>query len=215
MDATRKNFTLIELLVVIAIIAILASMLLPALGKAREKAKQINCSSNLQNWGKAKLFYLNDYDGWLYNTKDTLSTGWRQALYSYLEFKKSSNYPSLTIGSVSTCPSDMDPFCTAGMCYSSYGDNTWGAYSTGNHVCVRFNKIKKPSRLFSMGDNSGSSYMGICSSKIYKIIFRHNTGINMLFVDGHVGYKKSSEVPIGRNADKELWGPEKFGSWTD
>ncbi len=76
----RRAFTLIELLVVIAIIAILAAILFPVFAKARERAKQTTCTSNLQQLGKAVLFYCDDNDGYFPRAGDYIDIEYRQSM---------------------------------------------------------------------------------------------------------------------------------------
>ncbi len=111
----RRGFTLIELLVVIAIIAVLMAVLVPALGKAREKVKDISCRSNQKNIGLAVLMYLDAYDrklppsnsanGFLwYNTAGvqftpktaTGDTFWGIYYYDYIKTLTIFGCPSLT-----------------------------------------------------------------------------------------------------------------------
>ena len=82
----RKSFTLIELLVVIAIIAILAAMLLPALSKARAKARHISCVSNFKQKGLYTMLYLGDNDGYYPVAQSSASPNvdWDFAIVNYI-----------------------------------------------------------------------------------------------------------------------------------
>lgn len=122
---TRKAFTLIELLVVISIISILISILLPALGKARESAKGLQCMAKIKAMGVAMSAYVLDHDGW-YPAGAEYSTwtqtpdapgpttswdqgwGWPEAIYDYMTHPGAYN-PDAGDGSgvtLYTCPSD-------------------------------------------------------------------------------------------------------------
>jgi prepilin-type N-terminal cleavage/methylation domain-containing protein/prepilin-type processing-associated H-X9-DG protein len=84
----RKAFTLIELLVVIAIIALLLSILVPALSRVKNQAKSVICKSNLRQWGMAFTLFTNDNDGrfhegWLSDGRQ--DKGWLPSLFPYWE----------------------------------------------------------------------------------------------------------------------------------
>src|SRR4051794_14742366 len=96
-----RGFTLIELLVVIAIIAILAAILFPVFGAAREKARQVACMNNLSQLGKATMQYLQDNDGYyepFYGKSQTSGLGWPESIMPYVKNE-----------AVFVCPSDYIP----------------------------------------------------------------------------------------------------------
>jgi prepilin-type N-terminal cleavage/methylation domain-containing protein/prepilin-type processing-associated H-X9-DG protein len=92
-----NGFTLIELLVVIAVIAILAGLLLPALGKAREKGRVTACKNNLRQMGLGSQMYASDHNGWLSGTPTDGSDDLTWLYPNYL--------PAATYRSVFVCPS--------------------------------------------------------------------------------------------------------------
>jgi len=79
---SRRAFTLIELLVVIAIIALLLSILMPALQRVKNQAQKVSCQARLKQWGLIFKLYTDDHDGY-FNNRDVAGGLWMTALHSY------------------------------------------------------------------------------------------------------------------------------------
>lgn len=120
----RTPFTLIELLIVIAIIAILASMLLPALNASRERAKQSTCVNNMSQCGRALAMYAGDFNGYVLMKPRNDIVIWAN-YYFAADFGADSNTPKPNYGSLSiaVCPSRPPFSAKSGVDNTPSGSN--------------------------------------------------------------------------------------------
>jgi len=197
--AMRARFTLIELIMVVGIIAILMSLLLPALHKAKEKSRQMVCLNNYKNLNLAIVNYTQDYNDWMpYCWDGPASEGaagypqpyWPAKLYPYIT--NTDNYRGVFV-----CPSTEHvnytyvdhgrPYCT-NYAYYNLGNNRWGEEF---YRPRKISRCQSPSQVAIMIDGKWFfSYADVWSvagtgSLIAYTDLRHENGVNSLFVDGH------------------------------
>ncbi|HCU34887.1 MAG TPA: hypothetical protein DGT21_05350 [Armatimonadetes bacterium] len=199
----RKGFTLIELLVVIAIIAILAAILFPVFARARAKARQASCLSNLKQLMLGCVMYAQDNDEML---NELYRLG---GPYVYVPWTAQIE-PYVKNTQLYICPDNKFTHCATAGAWAyvlwhdywnnSYGFNNWNGYtgtSWAGYVDSggkSLGDIKRPSEIIHIGDGRGCwqyywtgngnyvDHFNASSSKTYK---PHNDGANFAFVDGH------------------------------
>ncbi|MDD3925112.1 MAG: DUF1559 domain-containing protein [bacterium] len=226
----RKGFTLIELLVVIAIIAILASILFPVFGKAREKARSATCQSNLKQIGLAISMYVEDYDEHLFAGKYVITSS-GMALFMTQKIFKNKKAPGRQVHELFVCPSadEVRDDPNAGR-YGNYGWNifVWGrSGATGGSMKRAYDQgltmadIIYPSQLMYV-THTNNGLLDTINGATYasKNMYWHTDGVNALFADGHVSWLSRDNLLMGKAGTKpaefgKLWIPDglTYAGW--
>ncbi len=211
-------FTLIELLVVIAIIAILASMLLPALGKVKEISKKANCAANLKTLGQAFIMYASSYDDKLPHLQYQTGSGVQRSDL----FVSLINQMNLSLAAAKQkktpliCPSFINRngyVTTNGYLRPWYYDANDAdsaiivySYAGSQHVfpingnvilnaapdpsaSIRYSKIRKPAQVMAMAESISNSRVVYSGQNFYNA---HGKGVNMVLTDGHVEFRTNT-----------------------
>ena len=235
MSHRRTGFTLIELLVVIAIIAILAAMLFPVFARAREKARQTQCLSNLKQLTLGITMYIQDYDE-LFPPLVTLKAAGLDTVFQTVQ-------PYIKNKQIGRCPSDETSFrCPNGTQISSNAPfldfSLWRAVGLTNCYDVSYGVNE---RLISIGTSYMSqalagvqrpsetplAYDAYSSTQTHTYAsagplpppttippsggwyaaWRHNGTLNVSFVDGHAKAYSGVNVPMFQTYYyNEIWG---------
>lgn len=190
----KRGFTLIELLVVIAIIAILAAILFPVFARAREKARQASCSSNIKQITLALLQYAQDYDEilpcgrpqYIACANDSVAF-WQHVIGPYIRNTQIFLCPSNSSTGNPGCARYF-PWARAMNIAVNYGINCQMGTSGGRRMA----DVQMPAQVIYVAEplNAGGGWWrgfiqpySSCGS-YYRTI--HNDGVNVSYVDGHV-----------------------------
>ena len=191
-----EAFTMVELLVVIAIVAVLASLLLPGLARAKEKAHSTQCVSNLRQWELALSLYLHDHEDFIPRRGQGVqplfvidrAEDWFNALPpmielpSYQELATNAAIPQPGDRTIFVCP-DAKP--SGSGHFLSYAMNIYLSpwiRPSPHRLC----EIPRPEALAFLADGPGGYSSTVPSIMPYSVKARHGDRANVAFLDGHV-----------------------------